>query len=118
MRPFWFGEKYYSDTSVHKHYHTISFASQPNRPNINAQIWLTIFASGVTYEGGAITNLGVAAAGFKAYRFVNDRGEIETTTLDNWTSHVRIRRCVELTAAFSVKLAWAKAEGNIYYWSE
>jgi hypothetical protein len=29
---------------------------------------------------------------------------------------VRIEKCVELTVAFHVKLAWAKAEGNIYYW--
>jgi hypothetical protein len=45
LRQFWFGEKFYDDTSLHKHYHTIAFA---NQPNIDAQIWLTIFSSGAT----------------------------------------------------------------------
>jgi hypothetical protein len=113
LRQFWFGEKFYDDTSLHKHYHTIAFAHQPN---IDAQIWLTIFSSGATFEDGAVTNLGIAAAGIKSFRFVNDRGETELTTLDAWSSHIRVERCVELTVAFHVKLAWAKAEGNIYYW--
>lgn len=113
LRQFWFGEVNYTDTSLHKHYHTIVFASQPN---IDAQIWLTIFASGATWSDGSITALGIAAAGIKSYRFINERGETELKELDSWTSHVRVNRIVELTVAFHVSLAWAKAEGNIYYW--
>jgi hypothetical protein len=113
LRQFWFGEAYYTDASLHKHYHTIAFAHQPN---IDAQIWLTIFSPGASWSGGAITNIGLAAAGFKSYRFINDRGEPELKEMESWSSHVRVNRIVELTAAFHVRLAWAKAEGNIYYW--
>src|SRR5262245_28553123 len=113
LRQFWFGERFYNDTSLHKHYFTIAFA---NRPNIDAQIWLTIFASGATYDNGAVTNLGIAAAGIKSFRFINDQDESELQEFDHWESHVRVKKCVELTVAFHVKLAWAKAEGNIYYW--
>lgn len=113
LRQFWFGEVFYDDASLHKHYHTITFA---NQPNIDAQIWLTIFSSGAKWAGGAITALGIAAAGIKSYRFINDTGQTELKEFDHWESHVRIKKCVELTVAFHVKLAWAKAEGNIYYW--
>jgi len=113
LRQFWFGEVAYDDTSLHKHFHTITFA---HRPNIDAQIWLTIFSTGAKWSGGAITALGLAAAGIKSYTFINDRGDTEFKELDHWESHVRIRKCVELTVAFHVSLAWAKAEGNIYYW--
>ena len=113
LRPFWFGQRSFSDTTVHKDYFTISFA---NRPNIDAQVWLTIMAPGATYADGAVTALGVAAAGFKSYRFINTRGETEVKELDQWEAHVRVEKCVELTVAFHVRLAWAKAEGMIYYW--
>lgn len=113
LRPFWFGEVSYSDTSVHKHFHTIAFA---HRPNIDAQIWLTIFSSGAKWVGGNITALGIAAAGIRSYKFINDRGGLETKEFTDWHSHVRIHRCVELTLAFHVRLAWAKAEGMVYYW--
>jgi hypothetical protein len=39
LRQFWFGEAFHDDTSLHKHFLTIAFA---NKPNIDAQIWLTI----------------------------------------------------------------------------
>ena len=113
LRQFWFGEKSYSDATLHKHYHTITFA---NQPNIDAQIWLTIFSSGAKFSDGAITALGIAAAGIKSFKFINGEDKTETTELDHWDSHVRIERCVELTVAFHVRLAWAKAEGMIYYW--
>ena len=113
LRPFWFGQRSYSDTSLHKDYFTISFA---NRPNIDAHVWLTIMAPGATFAGGAVTALGAAAAAFKSYRFINSRGETEVRELDQWEAHVRVEKCVELTVAFHVRLAWAKAEGLIYYW--
>jgi hypothetical protein len=113
LRQFWFGEAFHDDTSLHKHYFTITFA---NKPNIDAQIWLTIFSSGAKWSGGAITDLGIAAAGIKSFKFINSSDKTETKEFDSWESHVRIEKCVELTVAFHVKLAWAKAEGNIYYW--
>jgi len=113
LRPFWFGEKFYTDTSLHKHFHTIDFA---HRPNIDAQIWLTIFSSGASWAGGAITAMGLAAAGIKSVKFINSGGDEEVKEFDSWQSHVRIEKCVQLTLAFHVKLAWAKAEGMIYYW--
>ncbi|WP_405178696.1 hypothetical protein OG225_32435 [Nocardia sp. NBC_01377] len=113
LRKFWFPDVQYNDTAEHPHYFTMRFA---HRPNIDAQIWLTIFASGAKFSGGAVTALGVAAAGVKSYTFVNDRGQIETRTLDNWESHARVQRAVDITFAFKVRLAWAKAEGMVYYW--
>lgn len=113
LRPFWFGEKAYSDATLHKHFLTLSFA---HRPNIDAQIWLTIFSTGATWTGGAITALGLAAAGIRSIKFINGQGGTEVKQFDHWESHVRIERCVELTLAFHVQLAWAKAEGMIYYW--
>src|SRR5262245_41666759 len=113
LRQFWFGEAFYTDTALHKHYHTITFA---NKPNIDAQIWLTIFSPGGQWSDGAITTLGLVAAGIKSFKFINSSGQTQFTELDHWESHVRIEKCVELTVAFHVSLAWAKAEGNIYYW--
>jgi hypothetical protein len=113
LRPFSFGQHTYSDTSVHKNYGTITFAT---RPNIDAYVWLTIVSPGAAYSRGAVTSVGMAAAGFRSYRFVNARGEIELKELDQWEAHVRVEKIVELTAAFHVRLAWAKAEGTIYYW--
>jgi hypothetical protein len=113
LRKFWFGQRSFSDTSLHKDYLTIAFA---NRPNIDAQVWLTVVSPGATYADGAVTALGTAATAFKSYRFINARGESEFRELDQWEAHVRVERCVELTVAFHVRLAWAKAEGMIYYW--
>jgi hypothetical protein len=114
LRPFWFGEKVYSDTTNHPHYHTIRFA---NRPNIDAHIWLTILSPGATYSGGAVTAIGHAAAGIKSFTFVDDNGQIQSQTLNQWEAHVRITRVVDLTVTLHVRLAWAKAEGTILYWT-
>jgi hypothetical protein len=113
-RQFWFGEKSYSDTSVHKHFHTITFDGEPN---VDAQIYLTIFASGAAWgDGGGITALGVAAAGFRSIKYINNNGSPVVEEFDNWRARVRVRRVIEITAAFHVKLAWAKAEGMMFYW--
>lgn len=113
LRSFWFGDVAYSDTNNHPHYLTIRFA---NRPNIDAQIWLTIMAPGATFSGGAVTAIGTAAAGIKSYAFVDARGQIQVQTFDHWVGTVRVERIVDLTVALHVRLAWAKADGMIYYW--
>ena len=109
LRQFWFGEAFHDDTSVHKHYFTITFA---NKPNIDAQIWLTIFSTGAKWSGGAITDLGIAAAGIKSFKFINSNGNTETTEFHSWESHVRIKKCVELTVAFHVKLTCSKVRAR------
>jgi hypothetical protein len=114
LRKFWFGPTYYSDTVNHPHYHTVRFA---NQPNIDAQIWLTIFSPGIRFEGGGPTAAGSAAAGIKGYAFVNAEERMEEKILDTWESSVRIERAVDITFAFHVRLAWAKADGMIYYWN-
>jgi hypothetical protein len=48
LREFWFGDRVYNDTANHPHYHTVRFA---DRPNIDAQIWLTIVSPGATFSG-------------------------------------------------------------------
>jgi hypothetical protein len=105
LRPFWFGQRTFTDTSIHKDYFTITFE---NRPNIDAQVWLTVLSSGATFSGGAVTALGLAAAAFKSYRFINARGESEFKELDRGR-RTSASKIVELTVAFL--LAWAKAEG-------
>ncbi len=113
LRRVWFGARVYNDTETHRHFHTVRFA---NRPNIDAQIWLSIFSPGATYANGAVTALGLAAAGIQSYSFINDNGGIETKDLSEWISNVSIKRVVDLTFGFHIRLAWAKAEGMIYYW--
>ncbi|MBX7435469.1 hypothetical protein JDV09_25735 [Mycobacterium sp. Y57] len=113
LREFWFGEKFYNDTASHPHYYTVRFA---DRPNIDAQIWLTILSPGATFSGGAVTAIGSAAAGVKSYASVNAQGQIETHESTNWDAHARVEKVVDITFAFHVRLAWAKAEGQIYYW--
>ena len=113
LRWFAFGDKFYTDTSVHKHFHTISFATQPN---IDAHIWLTIFSSGGKWENGGITDLGIAAAGIKSVKYINSNGSPQVDEFDTWRGHLRKEKVVEITFAFHVKLAWAKAEGTIFYW--
>jgi hypothetical protein len=113
LRQFWFTPKYYTDQTVHKHYGTIRFA---NRPNIDAQIWLTIFSPGASWDNGAITAMGTAATGIKSCAFVNDQDEIEVQEFTTWKSSIRVERVVDLTVALNVRLAWAGAEGMIHYW--
>lgn len=113
LRPFWFGDVSYNDATTHKHYFTISFAY---KPNIDAQIWLTTFSTGAKWSEGAITDLGIATAGIKSVKFINSNGDTETKEFTTFDAHVRIEKCVELTVFMHVKLAWAKAEGMIYYW--
>lgn len=113
LREFWFGDRVYSDTANHPHYHTVRFT---DRPNIDAQIWLTIVSPGATFSGGAVTAIGSAAAAVKSYAFVNAQGQIETRDAANWDAHAFVERVVDITFAFHVRLAWAKAEGQIYYW--
>lgn len=114
LRPFWFGGVYYTDSSEHHDYLTIRFK---NRPNVDAQVWLDIVSPGATFQGGAVTMLGTAAAGFKSYAWVDDQGEIQSQTFDHWVSSVRVERIVDLTVVFNVRLAWASADGMIYYWT-
>lgn len=114
LRKFWFGQRVSSDTAVQRNYYTVDFAGEPN---IDAQIWLTLFSPGATYSGGAVTAIGSVMAAFKSYRFINSRGEPEFKELTNWEANVRVERCIQLTAAFHLRLAWAKAEGMIYYWN-
>jgi hypothetical protein len=108
LQEFWFFQKYYTDTSLHKHYFTIEFP----KVDIDAQIWLTIFSPGVNFDQGVT---GIAAAGVKSYRFVDQNGVTQYKEPPNWDAHVRVQRCTEITFAFHVRLAWAKAEGIIYW---
>jgi len=108
LQEFWFGERYYTDTADHKEYFTVELPDV----NIDAQIWLTIFAPGLKLDEGV---LGVAAAGVKSYRFIDTDGIVRYRELDEWQGHIWVDRCVEVTFAFAVRLAWAKAEGMIYW---
>ena len=108
LQEFWFSEKYHTDASLHKHYFTI----QLPEVNIDTQIWLTIFSTGLNYDQGV---LGLAAAGIKSYRFVDQNGVKQYKELTNWEAHLWVDRCIEITYAFHVRLAWAKAEGMIYW---
>ena len=108
LQPFWFGERYYTDTAAHKNFFTVALPEV----DIHAQIWLTIFSPGLNFDEEA---LGLAAAGIKSYRFKDSDGVLQLKELDSWSSHIWIDRCVEITFAFHVRLAWAKAEGMIYW---
>ena len=108
IQKFWFSQRYYTDTSVHKHYFTIELP----RVNIDAQIWLTIFSTGIKLDAGV---LGLAAAGVKSCRFVDPEGITRYQEFTNWEAHLRVQQCVEVTFAFHVRLAWANAEGIIYW---
>lgn len=108
IQKFWFGEQFYTDTDTHKNYFTVDLP----KVNIDAQIWLTIFSTGLNLDAGV---LWLAAAGVKSYRFVDQDGITRYRELSNWESHLRVEQCVEVTFAFHVRLAWAKAEGIIYW---
>jgi len=108
LQEFWFGERYYTDTSWHKDYFTVELP----KVNIDAQIWLAILSVGLKLDEGV---LGGAAAGVKSYRFVDTDGITRFRELDQWQGHLWVDNCVEITFAFHVRLAWAKAEGMIYW---
>jgi len=38
LRPFWFGQRTFTDTSVHKDYFTITFENRPNIAKASAQV--------------------------------------------------------------------------------
>jgi hypothetical protein len=113
LRAFWFGEEWYSDGVQHADYLTVRFA---DRPNIFAQVWLNIFAPGGSYAGRSVTGLGLAAAGFKGYTYIDDEGVQQEQIYDYWVGSVRVERIVDLTVALHVQHALAKADGMIYYW--
>ena len=112
LRSFWFGTYYYSDNSLHKHYFTVTFA---NRPNVDAHIWLTIFSPGIDIANQVT---GTAAAGVKSYRYIDDDGNEATQSFDDWVSHARVRKCLEITFSFHIQRAWSRAEGQIIYWTD
>jgi hypothetical protein len=108
LQEFWFGERYYTDTSIHKHYITIDLP----KVNIDAQLWLTIFSPGVNFDKGVT---GLAAAGIKSCRFIDQNGVAQPKEFTNWESHIWVGQCTQITFAFQVRLAWAAAEGIIYW---
>jgi hypothetical protein len=108
LQKFWFGEKYYTDTDVHNHYFTVDLP----KVNIDAQIWLTIFSPGINSDQG---KTGIAAAGVKSYRFIDAHGTSQYKEFSTWESHLRVEQCTQITFSFKVCLAWAKAEGIIYW---
>ena len=110
LQKFWFGERRFTDTGLHPDYFTVDIPEA----NIDAQIWLTIFAPGVNFDERVT---GLAAAGVKSFRFIDSGGLPQFQELSHWESHVRVERCTAVTFAFHVQLAWAKAEGMIYYWT-
>ena len=108
LQEFWLGEHYYKDTNLHPHYLTIELPEV----NIDAQIWLTIFSPGFNFDKGVT---GIAAAGVKSCRFIDQNGAPQYHEFTSWESHLWIARCTEVTFAFQVRLAWAAAEGIIYW---
>lgn len=108
LQKFWFYEQYYNDTSVHTHYLTVELP----KVNIDAQIWLTILGPGVSFDKG---KAGLAAAGIKSYRYIDGGGIPQYHEFNTWEGHVRVEQCTEITFSFKVSLAWAKAEGIIYW---
>ena len=62
--------------------------------------------------------IGTAAAGIRRYRYIDENGKEAVQEFDDWVSHARVRQCIEITFAFHVVKAWAKAEGNILYWKD
>ena len=111
LQEFWFGAKYFSDLEDHHDFITVDLPLV----NIDAQIWLTIVSQGFNIEERVV---GLAAAGVKSYRFIDAAGFPQYRELREWQSNVRVERCTEITFRFTVRLAWAKAEGMIYYWAE
>jgi hypothetical protein len=117
LQPFWFGQHTYNDTTVHAHYLTIHFSGFPN---IEAQVWLDLFSPGAKYSGGAVTALGSAAAGFYGYVYKDAATGLYHPmflSYGPWESRLRVERVVYLTIRFHVRLASAKADGMIYYWT-
>src|SRR5580765_1409175 len=100
IQKFWFAEKYYTDTAIHKHYLTVELP----KINIDAQIWLTIFSPGINFDQG---RSGIAAAGIKSYRYIDTNGFLQYQEFTSWESHLRVNQCMEITFAFTVSLAWA-----------
>jgi hypothetical protein len=114
LQQFWFGDVVYNDTDNHPHYGTIRFEG---RPNIDAQAWLTTLSPGAKFSGGAVTAIGGAAVRIVFAQFVDDQGFSRTeTTFGNWESHIRLSQAIIVQWEFNVRLAWAKAEGMIYWW--
>ena len=109
---FHFSAKYYADNSEHKHYHTVKFSSERN---IQANIWLTLFSPGIDLPNNVI---GIAAAGVHSYRHINENGDEVLVKNDTWISFAQVRRCLEITFAFHIVKAWAKAEGLIFHWND
>jgi hypothetical protein len=104
----WFGDVYYGDTDLHRHYHTVELP----QVDVDAQIWLTILSPGANLDQGVT---GLAAAGIKSYSYVDAVGRPLYVEPDGWQSHLRVEQCTGITFAFHVQLAWAKAEGIIYW---
>jgi hypothetical protein len=110
LQTFWFGETLNNSTNTQMNYMTIDL---PN-VNIYANIWLSIFSQGFDFNNKIA---GLAAAGIKGYGYIDKNGIQRSQELDHWESHLYIEKCISIKFAFHVRMAWAKAEGMIYWYA-
>src|SRR5215212_2344152 len=108
LQKFWFHERRHTDAALHRHFFTVDLPEV----NIDAQIWLTIFSPGISFDEQVA---GYAAAGVKSFRFIDSNGLTQFQELESWQGSVRVERCIQIMFELAVQFATAKAEGMIYW---
>lgn len=114
LQRFWFWNIYNADPSPVTHHLAVHFDSPVT---VKGQIFLNILSEGVSFDQNVV---GLAAAGVKAYTFIDGNGQEQTVDFmgqDPFGS-IYVKNITSVTWFLTVVKAWAGAHGMIYYITE
>jgi hypothetical protein len=108
---FWLYPVYNDTNAVQKHYFTYQFNPAPV---VKAVIYLNAYSGGIDFDAGVV---GLAAAGVKAYTFLDAQGKTQTVDLtgQDIRGGLTVERLTSVTWFLIVQKAWAAAHGVVYF---
>jgi hypothetical protein len=107
---FWFYPVYNNTSVVQTHHYTYTFNPAPI---VRAVIYLNVFSGGIDFDNKVV---GLAAAGVKAYTYLDGEGNTQTVDLtgEDVRGGLTVERLTSVTWFLSVQKAWAAAHGVVY----
>jgi hypothetical protein len=111
LQRFWFYNVYNSGTTPQTHHYTMTFDPPVT---VKGQIFLNILSQGVSFDQKVV---GLAAAGVKSYTYVDNNGQEQTVDFagQDPSGSIFVTNITSVTWFLTVTLAWAGAQGMIYY---
>jgi len=111
LQRFWFYNVYNSGTTQQNHQYTMTFDPPVT---VKGQIFLNLLSPGVSFDSNTV---GVAVACVKKYTYIDNNGHEQTVdyTGQDPSGSIYVTNITSLTWELVVTLAWAGAQGMIYY---